>query len=77
MACVNETGALTESARKLLTVIRTEAKTVEDIAKEASLPLFKVRSSVRELAENDFLFEKEPAKYMVTFLGNKRLEAME
>jgi hypothetical protein len=48
MACVNPDGTLTGSAKAILEALRT-AETAERIAPIAGLPLFRVRSALREL----------------------------
>lgn len=48
MGCVNPDGTLTSSARAILGALRT-AGTAEQIAPMAGLPLFRVRSALREL----------------------------
>lgn len=57
MACVDDKGQLTASAKKLLRAIENTALAPEDIAKEASLPLFKVRSSLRDMKSMGFVTE--------------------
>ena len=48
MACVNPDGTVTPSAIAILTALRS-AHTAELIAPLADLPLFRVRSALREL----------------------------
>jgi len=48
VACVNPDGTMTPSAIAILTALRS-AKSAEDIAPLAGLPLFRVRSALREL----------------------------
>ena len=48
MACVNPDGTVTPSAVAILTALRS-ADTAELIAPLAGLPLFRVRSALREL----------------------------
>lgn len=48
MACVNPDGTVTPSAVAILTALRS-ADTAELIAPLANLPLFRVRSALREL----------------------------
>lgn len=71
MACVNEKGKLTESAKKLLIMIQHESLTVEEISKKSSLPLFKVRSSLRDMKSMGFVLE-EYNKYKM----NPKLESL-
>ena len=48
MACVNPDGTVTPSAVAILAALRS-ADTAELIAPSAGLPLFRVRSALREL----------------------------
>lgn len=58
MACVNDKGSLTESAKKLLTAIKNEYLRPEEISKQIGLPLFKVRSSLRDMKSMGFVIEE-------------------
>lgn len=51
MACVNPDGSVTASAKLMLDLLR-EPRTAEDAAAQAGMPLFKVRSSLREMVES-------------------------
>lgn len=59
MACVNEKGQLNQTAVTILEQIRTTALTAEEISKQAGIPLFKVRSQLRELKHVNFVTETE------------------
>jgi hypothetical protein len=50
MPCVNPDGSLTESARKILDVLNAPFSP-EEIAARTGLPLFRVRSAMREMLE--------------------------
>lgn len=67
MACISPDGKPTESGRKLLLAVR-EKRTPEEIAGETKLPLFRVRSGLRELAAAGFVRE-EQGKYILTESG--------
>jgi len=58
MACGTPKGELAESARQVLLAIETEALSAEEIQKETKLPIFKVRSTLRELVEKDSVKEE-------------------
>ena len=60
MACVNPDGSLTHSARKLLKML-AEPMSPEETAESLQQPLFKIRSSLREMARAG----------MVTLTGEK------
>lgn len=49
MACVSADGTLSPSARAMLGALRTAA-TPEEVAAATGLPLYRVRSGLRELA---------------------------
>jgi DNA-binding IclR family transcriptional regulator len=51
MACISPEGKPTESGTKILQALQAGLKTPEEIAREAGLPLFRVRSGLRELAQ--------------------------
>ena len=71
MACVNPDGTLSESAKALLRVLSkpTEA---EAIAKQVGQPLFKVRSSLRELTAAG-LIQEDGEKFLITASGKVKL----
>ena len=50
MACIGASGELTDSARKLLAALDTPAPP-DQVAARTELPLFRVRSGLREMAE--------------------------
>ena len=64
MACVNPDGTLTPSARKILEAL-TSASRPEAIAVATGVPLFRVRSSLREL-EAAGLVRTGPEGYTLT-----------
>ncbi len=72
MACVVD-GSLTPTARRVLEAAK-EPIMPQDIAKLAEMPLYQVRSSLRELKEAEFLEELEDGRYQTTRLGAARLE---
>jgi len=51
MACISPDGKPTESGSKMLRALQAGLKSPEEIAKEAGLPLFRVRSGLRELSQ--------------------------
>ena len=51
MACVSPDGKPTESGARLLRALNSGLGSPEEIAKDAGLPLFRVRSGLRELTE--------------------------
>ena len=71
MACINPDGTITESAKALLSIIHNPL-TPEDISKQVGQPLFKVRSSLREMTSAELVLEEE-GKYTLTEKGKERL----
>jgi len=57
MACINPDGTLTPSAHKGLFALRVPG-TQSDVAELTSMPMYRVRVSLRELIEAGFLEEK-------------------
>jgi len=51
MACISPDGKPTESGTKMLRALQSGLGTPEEIAKGAGLPLFRVRSGLRELTQ--------------------------
>ena len=73
MACVNNQGELSDSARRMLTVLQHPA-TPEDVASRTELPLFRVRAGLREMAEAG-LVELKDGSYTPTQRGRTVLLA--
>jgi DNA-binding IclR family transcriptional regulator len=59
MACVSPDGKPTESGFKVLRALQAGLKSPEEIAKSTGLPLFRVRSGLRELAQAGLADQKE------------------
>ncbi len=72
MACINPDGTLTSSGLAMLSALKTPI-TLEEVAQVAGLPLFRVRSGVREMIAGG-LVKEEGGKYSLTDLGKQRLE---
>ena len=51
MACISPDGKPTESGTKMLRALKSNISTPEGIATETGLPLFRVRSGLRELVQ--------------------------
>ncbi|MBA4536559.1 winged helix-turn-helix transcriptional regulator [Bacillus aquiflavi] len=64
MACINNPDHLTISAKKILHAIQDNYLSEEEIGKHTQLPLYKVRSHLRELNEKG-LISKQNDKYKV------------
>jgi DNA-binding IclR family transcriptional regulator len=59
MACISPDGKPTESGSKMLRALQAGAGSPEEIANKAGLPLFRVRSGLRELAEAGLTKQKD------------------
>jgi len=71
MACINPDGTLTPSAKAILSAVSSPAS-LEEVAKSTGLPLFRIRSSIREMLEAGLAEEKE-GKYAATKLGQEKI----
>jgi DNA-binding IclR family transcriptional regulator len=58
MACISPDGKPTESGTKMLRALQARLGSPEEIAKETGLPLFRVRSGLRELAQAGLASQK-------------------
>ena len=72
MACIDANGRLTRSG-ELILLAMMEPADVQFAAKESGLPLFKVRSAVRELSKAGLL-EEVAGGTRVTAKGVEKLE---
>ena len=72
MACVNPDGTLSTSAKELLKILEGPM-TPEEISQRLNRPMFKVRSSLREMLEAKLISSVED-KYVITEEGNKKIE---
>jgi len=73
MACVNTDGTLTQSARSVLAAAREPALS-EEIAGQTGLPLYRIRSSLRELHDAGLLEAQLDGRYRLTTAGSERIE---
>ena len=71
MACVNPDGTVSESAKALLNIVQNPL-TPEEISKQVGQPLFKVRSSLREMAQAELVREEE-GKFSITEKGKEKI----
>ena len=58
MACISPDGKPTESGIKILYALKSGLGSTEEIAKAAELPLFRVRSGLRELIQAGLAAQK-------------------
>ena len=73
MACTSSDGTLTRSARDLLRLL-AEPMSPAGIAVRLGLPLYRVRSSLRELATAGLVTETDEG-YVTTNSGRESAEA--
>lgn len=71
MACINPDGTITRPGRKMLEAMK-EARTLEDVAQVAEIPLYRVRSVIRELLDAGLAEEKD-GMYSITAQGLGKL----
>jgi len=74
MACISPDGKPTESGSKMLRALKAGSRSPEEIAKETGMPLFRVRSGLRELAEAGLASQKGD-KYELSSKGSEMLGA--
>jgi len=68
MACISPDGKPTESGSKMLRALQTGLGSPEEVASKAGLPLFRVRSGLRELTEAG-LAKQKGDKYELSAKG--------
>jgi len=73
MACISPDGKPTESGAKMLRALNSGLGSPEEIAKDAGLPLFRVRSGLRELTQAGLANQKND-KYEITEKGTELIE---
>lgn len=71
MACINPDGTMTPTAKAVLQAAQMPV-TVAELARVTGLPLYRVRSSLRELVEAGLLAESQET-YHLTEVGRARL----
>ena len=75
MACISPDGKPTESGTKLLRVLKSGLSSAEDIAQNTGLPLFRVRSGLRELTGAELVTEKGEG-YELSPKGNELVSSL-
>jgi predicted transcriptional regulator len=73
MACISPDGKPTESGTKMLRALKSGLGSAEEIAQGSGLPLFRVRSGLRELTQAGLANQKNN-KYEITDKGAKLIE---
>ncbi|PTQ57495.1 MAG: hypothetical protein BSOLF_1373 [Candidatus Carbobacillus altaicus] len=72
MACVTESGKISEQTKKLLLLLRDTISPADVLAETLDAPFFKIRASLRQMKEAGFIHETEQG-YTIT---NKGLEVL-
>jgi predicted transcriptional regulator len=70
MACISPDGKPTESGTKMLRALKSGLASPEEVSKETGLPLFRVRSGLRELTQAGLAIETG-GKHKLTEQGAK------
>ena len=73
MACISPHGKPTESGSKMLRALQAGLGSPEEVANKAGLPLFRVRSGLRELTEAG-LAKQKGDKYELSEEGAKLIK---
>lgn len=72
MPCIDDSGNISDSGKALLSALSKEQLDVKSISSQIGVPLFKVRSSIRELVEAG-LIQESNEKYNITEEGKNFL----
>jgi predicted transcriptional regulator len=72
VGCVNPDGTLTTSATSILITVQKQPCVPDEIATATDLPIFRVRSALRNLSELQLVAAAD-GKYAITDAGRKRL----
>jgi DNA-binding IclR family transcriptional regulator len=75
MACISPDGKPTESGAKMLRALRAKIGSAEEVAQKAGLPLFRVRSGLREL-EQAGLVSQKGEQYELSAKGNELADSL-
>jgi len=75
MACINPDGKPTESGTEMLRALKSGPWAAEEIAKQTRLPLFRVRSGLRELTQAGLTNQRDD-KYELSSKGVELLSTL-
>jgi DNA-binding IclR family transcriptional regulator len=75
MACISPDGKPTASGAKMLRALKAGAESAEEIAQKAGLPIFRVRSGLRELAQAGLANQKGD-KYELSPKGGELVDTL-
>jgi len=75
MACISPDGKPTASGAKMLRALKAKAGPAEEVAQKAGLPLFRVRSGLRELTQAGLVSQKGE-KYELSAKGGELADSL-
>jgi len=75
MACISPDGKPTESGAKMLRALKSGLGSPEELAKGSGLPLFRVRSGLRELTQAGLATQKDD-KYELSPKGIELVDTL-
>ena len=73
MACISPDGKPTESGTKMLRALQAGLGSPEEIARDTGLPLFRVRSGLRELTQAGLAKQRDD-RYELSEKGAKLIK---
>jgi len=72
MACIDANGTLTPTGMALLQALAKEPMSPQDVASNLGHPIFRVRGSLRELTEANYI-EEDGGLFKLTQAGEGKL----
>jgi DNA-binding IclR family transcriptional regulator len=75
MACISPDGKPSVSGAGMLRALKAKAGSAEEVAQKAGLPLFRVRSGLRELAQAGLVSQKGE-KYQLSAKGSELADTL-
>jgi predicted transcriptional regulator len=75
MACISPDGKPTASGGRMLAVLKKGPSSAEEVAQNSGLPLFRVRSGLRELAQAGLTSARDD-KYELSPKGRELAESL-
>jgi predicted transcriptional regulator len=73
MPCIDSSGQLSDTGKKILSALANHAS-LEMLAQQTGLPLYQIRSAVREIMRAGLIEEKN-GTYVTTAAGRALVEA--
>jgi len=75
MACISPDGKPTASGARMLRALKTKAGSAEEVSQSAGLPLFRVRSGLRELTQAGLVSQKGE-QYQLSAQGSELADSL-